>query len=490
MRQYKLAQLYSKCKDNGCLNPIDEKQIMMVKVFAMDLHLNFKNVDSLLKEAEIAYNKTQEELEQSRINAEKAAAIKNSEGIKLFTAKDNKTTLNVYRRVDGTLYALVNNDENRIYNISVKIFHGGVTYYKYVPSKTIYTGATVGGISTGGFHQTQDGYEAAKDKSDKGYFEINYGDNTITPKKVIVDDKIANLLKRDKDFTRYFKSKNSATCYNIYYDNSDDLQILAHITDQAAKMTFLSEMVDKGRLSYVDSKGIYNVIDRILRGSFPPPDEQIYNQALSLVHSNTTNEIKKGMDLLLSISDYKDSSQILEQARTKHKEILWKEKENKVIKKEKKAKKRKKCLIALIIIAITCIAAIIIVPKALYGSAQTAINEKDYDKANLLFTLLGDYQDSPEMLNETTYQNAKSLQDNKQYEEAFKLFDSLENYKDSIYQADISCYKLAEQFKESGNTEKAIETLDWSTFISDDELYNKVQKEKTQLRYDYILGHK
>ena len=492
MRQYKLAELYKKCMENNCLNPSSEKEIMMVKVFAMDLSLRYKDINELLKEAETAYNNEQIAHKQAEIARERAAALNASEGILLFTAKDDKCSVKVYKRIDGMLYANLDNSKDKLYGVQVKAERGDLKRYTTQESKTVYTGATVGGVSMGGFHEVKGGIVYTDLKTDRGEIKLSFDGKTIVVKTVTIDEKYANFFKRDKTYIRYFSNNRTATCYNVAYDDKADMNLCAFAKDQALQMTIFSEIENKRKIEYTKCCEIANVLTRIINNDFPPSDEALYNQAVALFHGTTSKEIDEAVKIFNTISDYKDSAQLKIQAKETYDKVLWREKENKVITKENNAKKRKKnftkFIITFSIVAVVSLLAIIITPKAIYNSAQTALNEKDFDKAYTLFNLLNEYDNSPEMLNETQYQKAFELRENNQFEESYKLFGVLEDYKDSRYQSDLSLYNLATYYKESGDTVKAIETLKEIGYASDD-LKEKAVLEINQLMYEYVANH-
>jgi len=78
---------------------------------------------------------------------------------------------------------------------------------KYNPSKTIYTGATSGGISMGGFHTTEAYYqEAPKKRSGRYIAYIQFHDDTrLYIKEIILVGKVLEEAKRNTKIRKFLK---------------------------------------------------------------------------------------------------------------------------------------------------------------------------------------------------------------------------------------------------------------------------------------------
>lgn len=72
-----------------------------------------------------------------------------------------------------------------------------------------------------------------------------------------------------------------------------------------------------------------------------------------------------------------------------------------------------------------------------YSKAQKAYKAGEYEKASELFTSLGDYKDSKDMIQACQYNQASELMLDEKYNEAYLLFSEVTDYKDS---ADLSLY--------------------------------------------------
>ena len=134
-----------------------------------------------------------------------------------------------------------------------------LTSIDYHPSKTVYTGATVGGITTGGFHQTEAYYsEKSLGGSGKYYFVARKDDGDFIINKIILpsdlaekaksDDRVKNLLK-DNVLMLKHKSKS-----NIYADTSmstNDITMSSHLMQKACADDLLSREECEKVLSWI-----------------------------------------------------------------------------------------------------------------------------------------------------------------------------------------------------------------------------------------------
>lgn len=76
------------------------------------------------------------------------------------------------------------------------------------------------------------------------------------------------------------------------------------------------------------------------------------------------------------------------------------------------------------------------VTKCRYAQAHLLLSDGKYNDARAIFEELGDYEDSAENVKECYYQQAVALMENKQYDAAEKVFEMLGDYKDSTNYAD------------------------------------------------------
>lgn len=102
---------------------------------------------------------------------------------------------------------------------------------------------------------------------------------------------------------------------------------------------------------------------------------------------------------------------------------------------ENKRKKRRKWPVVLLVIVILLGAALAAAPHAAYAVAEEKLLEKDYDTAQSIFEMLGDFQDSSRQVEEIqkirTYEKAQKSMESGEYDAAYGQFQSLGGYLDS-----------------------------------------------------------
>lgn len=75
------------------------------------------------------------------------------------------------------------------------------------------------------------------------------------------------------------------------------------------------------------------------------------------------------------------------------------------------------------------------VTRCRYAQAHVLLSDGKYEEARMIFEELGDYEDSAENVRECYYQQAVGLMEDKQYEAAEEIFVMLGDYKDSNHYA-------------------------------------------------------
>jgi len=170
-REQKMSEFYRQCLEKGYTDMSDDKHSLKAKVIAMDLELDYKNIEKLFEEAKVIYAQAEAEKEQREKAEKQRIEHENTPGEWIMTfdfyggykeGAEWKTKL--FRRDDGTLYY-----ETTIKKLlgkntgttktegtpAIEVQNNVNASFKYHPSKTIFTGASSGGIAMGGFHQTE-----------------------------------------------------------------------------------------------------------------------------------------------------------------------------------------------------------------------------------------------------------------------------------------------------------------------------------------------
>lgn len=358
-----MAQFYAECQQKGYTDMTDETQSLKAKVIATDLKLNYGNIVSFYEKAKSSYEQVQKEkaeaerlraIQQQKDAEERVRRQVNGELLVTLSDRayesDETTSVRVYIRPDNSIYYTVNNGRKIEGAPKISIEQGGALLLTYHPSQAVYTGATVGGITTGGVHYTQSGYTASKTHSGKGDIEILAGGISFTLRLAKMSGHTCNLFNRDGQFTSLVHNQ-EIKCYvesdkaNLYYES-----IKTGRLDHQTMMNALSMAADEQRLSYAMCERIINLLGRIVHGQFPPSDEQIYNSAKALENASTSAELNRAIELYNSISDYKDSAKQAQATYVKYEEVLQAEKEQAILEKEARAKKNK--MIAAIVVPV------------------------------------------------------------------------------------------------------------------------------------------
>lgn len=90
-----------------------------------------------------------------------------------------------------------------------------------------------------------------------------------------------------------------------------------------------------------------------------------------------------------------------------------------------------------------------------YAKACAELKDGNYNEAELLFTVLGDYKDSAEKLNECKYQSAAALLEGGELDAAERAFERLGSYSDSPEMILQCKYQKAQRLLENGDADSA-----------------------------------
>lgn len=94
-----------------------------------------------------------------------------------------------------------------------------------------------------------------------------------------------------------------------------------------------------------------------------------------------------------------------------------------------------------------------------YKKATSLYENGEYVEALELFELLGDYEDSADMVKACNYQIALELTNAAKYQEALEMFLSLGDYEDCIEQSVFCTCKVAEAYAQDGKLTEAVNLL-------------------------------
>ena len=495
-KQKKMAEFYRQCLEKGYVDMHNEVQSLKAKVIAVDLGLNYGNIVSFYEEAKKAWEideaerLAKEKRAQEEASRQAAAAAKKAvDGHLLITLSTatSKTpgaagkTLRCYLRPDGSFYYTYNDGEKIEGHPNVFAEKGAIVETTYHPSQTVYTGATVGGVTTGGFHQTQASVSERVRGTDKGDIRAKVGKENFKIYSAVPSEYICNLFHRDSEFKQFVKDGWIA-CW--MRNNNSSLytgSMLRGGADYATMMNLANYALDAERLPYSECKRIMALLNRIMKGPFPESDETVYQRAVRLSDSDTSKDLKKSLDVFRSISGYKDADQRAQSVGERHREVLQGEKERAVLEKERLQAQRRVSLkksgktaliVILALIAVFTLLSKVILPRTRYARAEQLYAAGDYGAAAELYKKLGSYEDSAqkradaaekhviqvqEQQMASAYEQALINLQNGKYEKAAEQFAELGDYEDSAANYLEARYQLAVHLKEEGKLSQASE---------------------------------
>ena len=495
-KQKRMAEFYRQCLDKGYTDMRDDVQSLKAKVIAVDLGLNYGNIVSFYEEAKRAWEIDEAErlAEEKRAREEAsrqaaAAARKAVDGqllITLSTAKSKNLsgavhTLRCYLRPDGSFYYTYNGGEKIEGYPDVFAEKGAIVETTYHPSQTVYTGATVGGVTTGGFHQTKASTSERVRSTDKGDIRAKVGKENFKINSAVPSDYVCGLFRRDSEFNQLV-TDGMIVCWKLNSNASVYTGAMAHGgADYATMLNLANYALDAERLPYSECRRIMALLNRIIKGVFPDSDETVYQRAILLSDSDSSKELKKALDGFRSLSGYRDADERARIVGERYEEVLQGEKERAILEKERlqeqrrvSRKKNGRTALIVILALIACFTLLskVILPRARYARAEQLYAAGDYGAAAELYKKLGHYEDSAakwadaaekhtvqlrEQQRASAYERAlKNLQSGN-YEKAAEQFAELGDYEDSEAKLLEARYQLAVQLKAEGKLGRASE---------------------------------
>lgn len=488
-----MASFYSQCRAKGYTDMTDATQSLKAKVIATDLGLKYKNnIVAFYEEAKKCHETVEREkaieAENRRIawaQADAEAKRRAVDGELLLTLYSSLSesrsdkVLRIFMRPDRSVYCTVNNGKKIEGAPTIGVAKGGVLALTYHPSKAIFTGASVGGIATGGIHHTQEYVSSRSHQTGTGDVSVSIGDTSFTVAIATPSPYTADIFRRDSAFGCWVKGGKIICQKDDELSNSYMSAALSGNADYTTRMNMISLAVDKARLDYSTCVSISTLLGRIVNLEFPPSDEEVYAKACQLAESETSGPLKEAKDLFTQILDYKDSRSRKFKVAFKYNEVLQAEKERAILEKEQRhqqrAKTLKKSLIIGVPLVILCIAAYFIVTGIVipnqkyaraeeqYARAEELLAAGDYDGAMVIFEELGDYKDALNRAEEARYAksekryaNAEALLAAKDYDGAIKAFELLEDFEDAADRVNEVKYTKAEALLDAEKYYEAI----------------------------------
>lgn len=251
---------------------------------------------------------------------------------------------------------------------------------------------------------------------------------------------------------------------------------VAKYTERQNKISKIQEEAEKEAYLYVKKKKREEK-EKEEREKRAEEDRKssIYNEAVCKYESESSKDVEKAEELFSKIAGWKDADVYLKHCKDRISKL---EKQEKI--RVEKYKRIRKKVIAIASVIVACAGIIIgcryfyktlIVPKRIYDSAISDIEEKNYEEAiNQLETII-EYKDADEQIKivqayiyERDYANAKELADEGNYSEALSVLKKLDTTKDVLELINL-CenflkYEEALNYAESKKYREAIEILE------------------------------
>lgn len=454
------------------------------------------------KEDKVAQKKAQKEAEKrAEKEAAKIRAKKDRDSLDTaipyitfsvanrYDDKDKEKFIDIIicRAKDGRPVAEINGKRHFAHGFSVKSVRYDQSTYEYKPSKLIYTGASSGGITMGGVHETKAGYIERNHLTGHYLLVLNVdGDEHYLIGKITFSEEIAPVVKNKTNLSK-------------------KVSVIRNIQEMNNKVAEAKKYAYQLSWDYYQTK---SYIEGIQAKFFPEKDEansivsaveiaiasksagEIYEEALLLYNEGTVSKKKDAIERFRTIASYKDAGKIISEYEAEEKKRLEEEKalkydqackysnshdvtelmeavntfkslgnyKDSVLRlkgaesnlKNITAKKTKKCLaigipVIIALIGIIVLFTLVILPNMTYNKAVSLMEDGQYDEAISKFESLNDAKDSSALIKECTYLKAVSLMTVGDFEEAITVFESLDNYRDSKAQIE----KCGEGIKEA-----------------------------------------
>lgn len=393
----------------------DAVQSLKAKVIATDLGLDYKDIAAFYSKAKICY----EEVEAEKAEAKKQEILRQQreweennrravDGQLLIELSDSSegsadaTVVRVYIRPDKSIYYTVNGGIKYEGTPKITVEKAFSVTLDYQPSKAVYTGATVGGITTGGVHYTQAGYTGSATSSGKGEIRVKAGGTDFDLQVATMGEYAIDKFKRDPEFKRV-AINGRILCWADSLEAASMLQGFLSATSYQDRANAASAWADERRLSYDRCKVIAKFLNRVINGQFPVSDEALYGKADELSRAGTSEELKRARDIFNRIADYRDSAERAKETEKKYEEVLQAEKEKAVLEKEAGRKKGKKtagivAVVACAVIVLSIVLCTVVIPAIRYNNAVALMNAGEYRDAIHAFLPITDYKDSESLL--------------------------------------------------------------------------------------------
>ena len=432
---------YETCLSLGYTNIDDPEQHKKIELLAMELNINYSNIDSFFEDSKKEYLREQriaEEKAKKEGEEKKRLAVN---GKLLYTVNAKNGTYKVYKRPNGSIYSENSRGQDRTEGIMFSVKDHYDAMYAYSAPKNIYTGATVGGVTTGGVSQVGGGYDFKMRKTNKAFVQVKIGDK----------DPVEVCSVQLSEWGSFLYSENYSNgfieCLNLraYNSNKSTIGLVKgqnmYERDNQIFAGLSMEAYPKSRCQ--------NAVNFInwYTANFIPYDKSdaadIYKTADRLSFSSDEKDLMRASKMFLFIKDYEDASDRAIATRKARQELIEKKEQEKLerIAAQKEAKRQRTEKIGRVLkfaIPITIVVflvgiilyEVVIFPIVKHHEAERLVDGGRYQAALELLEEIGE-NPSSDLYLRCNYQLGKSALADGYYVRAIRYFETAGNYSDA-----------------------------------------------------------
>lgn len=194
-----------------------------------------------------------------------------------------------------------------------------------------------------------------------------------------------------------------------------------------------------------------------------------YNEALKLLEVRRLDKQNDAISILESLDGWKDSNELIIKCKSTIEEIN-RESDIKRLAKEERNLKIKKAIPFIAASIIVCIAMFflitkVILPSVKYNKAISLLENKEYSSAQETFVELGDYKDSFDKFDESTYLLAKEQEESGDYASAYNSYSKIIEYSDAKNLCSTVALKYIDELMNEGDNEEALSVYNDATYL-------------------------
>ena len=255
----RLASFYEECVRNGYTKMSDATQRAKAEEIAKRRGLRFHSVWSIFAKAKEAY----ENRERKKVDGSLFMTVYD-----YLRGENEGKEIAFYRRPDKSVYYKENGGTKQEGRPTFSVENAYTVFYNYHEGKVVYTGATVGGITTGGFHTEKPYMSEHRQYTGKGEIILSYSGKRLEAKRVTFSPEMATK----------FRSEMGISMYGVSVKGQDFLLVKSSIQDSENW---------KGLMNTFTSTGMYNRVEQYSNAKV----DTLYDKELCRKISMTLNRI-------------------------------------------------------------------------------------------------------------------------------------------------------------------------------------------------------